>query len=295
MILTTNRGIAQLGRDLRGHDRRGRDPRPPPAPRDRPANRRGQLPHARPPRPPAAAAASRRGRAGDKAVSAVSGAGASAHAPGLAPAGPHDRAVPAHARQLAARLSALFERDVEIVKRLNDAQHRLAGRQRTALVRTRARRVRLLYDGAAAAAIGTSPIAALIRDGGPTANSPMLEALQHVRWTIHRAFCVYQLACEQRRQLAVEVGELSQQLTAGALRRRLERAGGAAGQRARSPEWRPERRRGGRRPLAVPAGRRHTPRRTLPAQAVVEEYSFALQHRPRRQRAGLSQPRRRSF
>ena len=41
----------------------------------------------------------------------------------------------------------------------------------------------------------------------------MLEALQNVRWTIHRAFCRYQFACEERRQLAVDVGELSQQLT----------------------------------------------------------------------------------
>ena len=33
--------------------------------------------------------------------------------------------VPALARELAARLSALFERDVEIVRRLNDAQRRV--------------------------------------------------------------------------------------------------------------------------------------------------------------------------
>lgn len=33
--------------------------------------------------------------------------------------------VPAHARQIAAHLSALFDRDVEIVHRLNDAHHRL--------------------------------------------------------------------------------------------------------------------------------------------------------------------------
>ncbi len=38
-------------------------------------------------------------------------------------------------------------------------------------------------------------------------------ALQDVRWTIHRAFCRYQFACDERRQLAVEVGELSHQLT----------------------------------------------------------------------------------
>jgi len=34
--------------------------------------------------------------------------------------------VPARARELAARLAALFERDVEIVCRLNDAHRRLA-------------------------------------------------------------------------------------------------------------------------------------------------------------------------
>ena len=78
---------------------------------------------------------------------------------------------------------------------------------------SRPTRSALIYDGAAAAAIGTSEVAALIRDGGPAANSQVLEALQHVRWTIHRAFCRYQFACEERRQLAVEVGELSQQLT----------------------------------------------------------------------------------
>jgi hypothetical protein len=42
-----------------------------------------------------------------------------------APAGTNDRVVPVHARQLAAQLSALFDRDVEIVKRLNDAHHHL--------------------------------------------------------------------------------------------------------------------------------------------------------------------------
>jgi hypothetical protein len=41
----------------------------------------------------------------------------------------------------------------------------------------------------------------------------MLETLQQVHWQIDRAFCAYQDACEQRRQLAVEVGECSQQLT----------------------------------------------------------------------------------
>ena len=124
-----------------------------------------------------------------------------------------DRAVPAHARELAAQLSALFERDVEIVEQLNDAHDRLADANERLWSGLAPDEFGVLYDSAAAAAIGTSPIAALIRDGGLAANSALLDALQQVRWTIHQAFCRYKFACEERRQLAVEVGELSQQLT----------------------------------------------------------------------------------
>jgi hypothetical protein len=125
-----------------------------------------------------------------------------------------DRPVPAHARELAAQLSALFQRDVEIVTQLNDAHHRLADANERLFSGLAPDAFGVLYDSAAAAAaIGTSPIAALTRDGGPAANSALLDALHHVRWTIHRAFCRYQFACEERRRLAVEVGELSQQLT----------------------------------------------------------------------------------
>jgi len=110
-------------------------------------------------------------------VSTANAAAASALAPALAVAGDNHRAVPAHARQLAARLSALFERDVELVKRLNDTHHRLA-----------------------------------------TANEQLYtrltpDTLAHLHWQIHHAFCAYQATSEQRRQLAVDVGELSNQLT----------------------------------------------------------------------------------
>ena len=88
-----------------------------------------------------------------------------------------DRAVPTHARQLAARLSALFERDVEIVKQLNQAHDRLAHANEQ------------LYA------------------------SPILDAPQQIHWQIHRAFGAYRDAYEQRRQLAVEVGEISQRFT----------------------------------------------------------------------------------
>jgi hypothetical protein len=146
-------------------------------------------------------------------VNAASKAASSAHVPAHALAGVSDRAVPAHARELAARLSALFERDVEIGARLNDAQHHLANANERLYSGLAPDAFGLLYDDAAASAIGTSAIAALIRDGGPAANSQVLDALQQVRWKIHRALCAYQHAAEQRRQLAIEVGEYSHQLT----------------------------------------------------------------------------------
>lgn len=102
--------------------------------------------------------------------------------------------VPALARELAAGLSALFERDCEIVGRLSDAQRRL-----------RVTNERLWS--------GLSPDVVLsdaLRSGRQPA---VLGALQQIHWTIHRAFHDYQWACEERRALAVEVGELSQQLT----------------------------------------------------------------------------------
>jgi len=85
-------------------------------------------------------------------------------------------AVPVDARALAARLGALFERDSEIVGALNDAHRLLSGAND-----------RLWID-------------------------PDVDPLG-VHEQIRRAFCAYQHASEQRRQLAVDVGELSQQLT----------------------------------------------------------------------------------
>jgi hypothetical protein len=80
------------------------------------------------------------------------------------------------ARALAARLAALFEQDSEIVSALNDAHHLLA----SANDRLR--------------------------------STPAADSLV-IHHQVHRAFCAYRQASEQRRQLAVDVGELSQQLT----------------------------------------------------------------------------------
>jgi hypothetical protein len=120
---------------------------------------------------------------------------------------------PARARELAGRLSALFCRDVEIVERLNDAQRRLRDANERLWSGLSPDAFGVVYDGAAPA--GTSQVAALVSGvhgaGGPDA--AVLVALQQIHWTIHRAFRAYGDACEERRRLAVEVGEVSQQLT----------------------------------------------------------------------------------
>ena len=100
--------------------------------------------------------------------------------------------VPSHARELAARLSALFEKDSRIVARLSSAQRRL----RHANDRLR--------PGVAPDTFGP------IQDASPVA---VLAALGEIHGQIHRAFCEYQQTCEERRQLAVEVGELAAGLT----------------------------------------------------------------------------------
>jgi hypothetical protein len=101
------------------------------------------------------------------------------------------RGVSAGARELAARLSALFDRDVEIVRRLNDAQHRLHDANERLWSGLSPDAFGLVYDGAAIA--GGSPIAALMADarsraGGLDADASLLCALQEAHWAIHRSF-----------------------------------------------------------------------------------------------------------
>ena len=123
--------------------------------------------------------------------------------------------VPARVRELAARLSALFERDVEIVGRLNDAQRRLRDANERLWLGLAPDVFGLVYDGSAPA--GQSQIAVLMSHarsaGGRDTDAAVLGALRRVHSAIHRSFCAYESACEERRQLAVDVGELSQQLT----------------------------------------------------------------------------------
>jgi len=125
--------------------------------------------------------------------------------------------VPVRARELAARLAALFVADSRLAVVLSDAQQRLLGandRLWSALgpgvlglgcgeVRRRA---------AGKRAIGERIVAASEGDDGTEVETAMLGALERVHWTIGRAFVDYQRASEERRQLAVDVGELSGQL-----------------------------------------------------------------------------------
>lgn len=117
-----------------------------------------------------------------------------------------DRVVPALARELAAQLSALFERDVTIVRRLSDAQHRLIDANERLWSGLSPDAIGLIYDGAGPA--GASEIGALM-DGAGAAETAVLGVLQQIHWSIHRGFCEYRSACEERRQLAVDVGEIT--------------------------------------------------------------------------------------
>ncbi|HLH65999.1 MAG TPA: hypothetical protein VKV27_09865 [Solirubrobacteraceae bacterium] len=123
--------------------------------------------------------------------------------------------VSAHARELAVRLSALFEADSRIARRLNDAQRRLQAANDRLWSGLHPDALGLIYDGVAPA--GQGQIAKLVKDaigaGGGEAQSTVLQALQDVHWQVHGGFCEYQSACEERRQLAVEVGELAAGLT----------------------------------------------------------------------------------
>ena len=147
-------------------------------------------------------------------------------------------AVPAHARELAARLSALFDKDSGIAARLNGAQRRLRHANDRLWSGLAPDAFGLIYDGAAPA--GHSQLAELIgatvAAGGPGPRVAVLAALQEIHWAVHRAFCEYQSACEERRQLAVEVGELAVAADRRAERRRLQPAGCTA---RRCPPARP--------------------------------------------------------
>jgi len=124
--------------------------------------------------------------------------------------------VPVRARELAARLAALFVADSQLAARLNDAQHRLLGaNDRLWSALQRADVLGLACGEARRFAPGKGAIAERMVDA-PGGDGPdeaaMLGVLERVHMTIGGAFIDYQGACEERRRLAVDVGELSEQL-----------------------------------------------------------------------------------
>ncbi len=125
------------------------------------------------------------------------------------PIGSRRPAPSARARELAARLSALFVADQAIAVRQADAQRRLTDANDRLWSGLAPDALGLIYDGAAPA--GHSQLAKLIDAGPAGSQTTLLGALQATRWQVHRAFCEYQSACEQRRQLAADVGETIRQ------------------------------------------------------------------------------------
>lgn len=129
------------------------------------------------------------------------------------------REVSVRAATLAARLASLFVSDSEIVVRLSDAQRRLLSANDRLWSGLHADALGVVYGDARRVAVGgESAIAVSLidalraGDGSRELEAAVLEALAGAHWAIHRAFCEYQSACEERRQLAVDVGELSGQL-----------------------------------------------------------------------------------
>lgn len=129
-------------------------------------------------------------------------------------------AVPAQGRKLAAELAVLFEQDRRLVLQLNEAARRLRSANGRLWSGLHPDAIELLYENTDPLAIsrGASAIAGIIADAiragaaEHEVETAVLPALQETHWTIHRAFVEYQAASDERRQLAVTVGELVQQL-----------------------------------------------------------------------------------
>ncbi len=121
--------------------------------------------------------------------------------------------VPEAARQLAGELVDAFEQDRALAERLTAAQHRLQAANGRLWSGLHPDALGLVYDGAAVTQ-GSSAVAEgvgdAVRSGGSVAEveASVLDELQGVHWTIHRAFCEHQQLSEDRRHLAAEIGEL---------------------------------------------------------------------------------------
>lgn len=112
--------------------------------------------------------------------------------------------VSARARELAARLSAMFLEDQALATRQADSQRRLHDANDRLWSGLAPDALGVIYDRAAP--VGHSEIAYLT-GAGPASHTRLLGALQETHWQVHHAFCAYQSACEERRGHAAEVGE----------------------------------------------------------------------------------------
>ena len=102
-------------------------------------------------------------------------------------------------------LELRFARDAELASRLNDAHERLR--------RANDRLWWGLHPDGMATLYGEHPAAVEVafakhRSEALCPPDP-LQAIQQAHWQIHRAHCDYQDAAEERRQLAVDVGEIT--------------------------------------------------------------------------------------
>ena len=118
------------------------------------------------------------------------------------------REVPAQARELAVRLAEAFTSDQRLCDRLNYAQRRLR--------RANDELWWGLYPDDLAGDYEDEPAVldqAFANNRSEVLGAPdPLTAIQRVHSRIHRAFTDYQAATEERRQLAVDIGELTHEL-----------------------------------------------------------------------------------
>jgi hypothetical protein len=121
-----------------------------------------------------------------------------------------NRTIPDRARRLAAELELRFTDDAALATELNEAQRRLGPANDRLWSGLHPDGMAVLY-GACPAAVDVA--VAQNRSEILGAAEPFRE-IQEVHWTINGAFGAYQAAAEHRRQLGVEVGELSRELVA---------------------------------------------------------------------------------
>ncbi len=114
-----------------------------------------------------------------------------------------DRPIPAAAATAAGALAERFAADQALALRQNDALDRLHAANDRLWSGLHPDALALVYDELPDAGARSEVL---------DAHEP-LRAVQEAHWAIHRAMCDYQTACEDRRHLAAEIGELAERMT----------------------------------------------------------------------------------